>query len=172
MRLWVAGYEKPPAPPPRTPLAETNEGLELTSTPGPDADAGVEEDFENLLVYRLPIIHVFGESGGNQEGWYRKIKGTVRMVGRSDVRWSLVSVGLLFFSVVFALFILEVYFTVHVLATTLHCSSYPSCHLCLEFVLFSFKFNQHIAGFNDALETYPPLFIHHYSLTPSFVVSR
>jgi hypothetical protein len=101
MRLWVAGYEKPPAPPPRTPLADTKECFESTNTSSPDADAGVGEDLENSLVYRLPIIHVFGESGGNQEGWYRKVKGSVRMVGRGNVRWSLVSVAFFIFLCIF-----------------------------------------------------------------------
>lgn len=45
------------------------------------------------LVWRLPIIHVEGQSQGSDvdENAVRHIRGTVRMIGDGAVRWSLVS---------------------------------------------------------------------------------
>jgi hypothetical protein len=66
MTLRVARYERPPRPP-----------------PGADPRA---------LIWRLPIIHVEGESRGTDtdEDRGRVVEGTVRMIGDGAVRWSMV----------------------------------------------------------------------------------
>ncbi|KAJ7919037.1 hypothetical protein B0H13DRAFT_1606487 [Mycena leptocephala] len=67
MTLRVARYERPPRPP-----------------PGADPRA---------LIWRLPIIHVEGESRGTDtdEDRGRVVEGTVRMIGDGAVRWSMTS---------------------------------------------------------------------------------
>ncbi|CAK5279946.1 unnamed protein product, partial [Mycena citricolor] len=65
--LRVSHYSKPPKPPPG-------------SNP-------------NDLIWRLPIIHIIGESWGTdtEEASRRSVEGTVRMIGDGCVRWSMVS---------------------------------------------------------------------------------
>ncbi|KAJ7770858.1 hypothetical protein DFH07DRAFT_879913 [Mycena maculata] len=67
MTLRITQYSPPPRPP-----------------PGADP---------NQLLYRLPVIHVAGESRGTDtdEGSGRAIEGTVRMIGDGAVRWSMTS---------------------------------------------------------------------------------
>ncbi|KAJ6604246.1 hypothetical protein DFH09DRAFT_1018232 [Mycena vulgaris] len=67
MTLRVTGY----SPPPRAP-------------PGADPTA---------LIWRLPVIHVAGESRGTDqdEAAGRVVEGTVRMIGDGAVRWSMTS---------------------------------------------------------------------------------
>ncbi|KAJ7456595.1 hypothetical protein FB451DRAFT_1048210, partial [Mycena latifolia] len=67
MTLHVERYSPPPRPP-----------------PGADPHA---------LIWRLPVIHVVGESRGTDtdENSGRVIEGTVRMIGDGAVRWSMTS---------------------------------------------------------------------------------
>ncbi|KAJ7693655.1 hypothetical protein B0H17DRAFT_1199763 [Mycena rosella] len=67
MTLRVAGYSPPPRAPP---------GVDL-----------------NALIWRLPVIHVTGDSRGTDtdENNGRVIEGTVRMIGDGAVRWSMTS---------------------------------------------------------------------------------
>lgn len=71
MTLRVSGYSKPPDP---DPLYEPS-SRELES-----------------LVWKLPVIHVVGESTGSDidADVVRQVGGTVRMIGDGAVRWSLV----------------------------------------------------------------------------------
>lgn len=71
MSLRVSGYSNPPIPNPDYPVPE--------------------DDFESL-IWKLPIIHVEGESQGSDldEHSKRFVKGTVRLIGDGAVRWSLV----------------------------------------------------------------------------------
>lgn len=66
MSLRIVRYSPPPRPP-----------------PGADPRA---------LIWRLPIIHVAGESHGTDtdEVSTRVVEGTVRMIGDGAVRWSMV----------------------------------------------------------------------------------
>lgn len=70
MTLRIVGYSKPPEPDPLE-----SEASELES-----------------LIWKLPVIHVEGESRGSDMDMeeVRKVKGSVRMVRDGAVRWSLV----------------------------------------------------------------------------------
>ena len=71
MTLRVTGYSRVPPPSPSDSLPA-------------DIDS---------LIWKLPIIHVKGESRGSDvdEESVRHVNGTVRMIGEGAVRWSLVS---------------------------------------------------------------------------------
>lgn len=71
MTLRVAGYSKPPEP---------------GSTDNPSA-----RELESL-VWKLPVIHIEGESKGSDmdSTVIRQVRGSVRMIGDGAVRWSLV----------------------------------------------------------------------------------
>ncbi|GLB43061.1 hypothetical protein LshimejAT787_1205100 [Lyophyllum shimeji] len=72
MTLRVAGYSKPPIPDPSEPIREVDS-----------------------LMWKLPVIHVEGESRGSDlehdSQIVRKVKGTVRMIRDGVVRWSMTS---------------------------------------------------------------------------------
>jgi len=61
--------------------------------PLPDLSAEESADPKTALVYRLPVIHVVGESHFNSEldVMSRKMVGTVRAIGDGAIRLSLVS---------------------------------------------------------------------------------
>ncbi|KAG6917632.1 hypothetical protein DXG01_001739 [Tephrocybe rancida] len=69
MDLQISGYSRPPEP-----------------------DFSEDEDLE-ALVWKLPVIHVEGESRGPATDvdpqYIRKVKGTVRMLKDGAIRWSL-----------------------------------------------------------------------------------
>ncbi|KAF9466666.1 hypothetical protein BDZ94DRAFT_1305907 [Collybia nuda] len=72
MTLRVSGYSKPPEPD----LLDEHSPCELES-----------------LVWRLPVIHIEGESKGSDvdSTVIRRVKGCVRMIGDGAIRWSLTS---------------------------------------------------------------------------------
>lgn len=76
MTLRVSGYSKPPEP---------------------DATDRLSSRELESLVWKLPVIHVEGESKGSDmdSSVIRQVKGTVRMIGDGAVRWSLVITSLL-----------------------------------------------------------------------------
>lgn len=89
MTIHVVGYEKAPPVPSYSPSNHKGKGKDTGNDSSPSSQ---EEDLSGLLCYRLPIIHIEGESRGSDEdaNMRRYVSGTVRMMGDGSVRWSMV----------------------------------------------------------------------------------
>jgi len=87
MTLRIAGYSKSRTPPlasPTSPAAGSASSSSGTCAALPDSSS---------LIWKLPIIHVEGESVGSDTDLtsMRRIKGTVSVIGDDAIRWSLAS---------------------------------------------------------------------------------